>query len=425
MNHDVSVPEVGESITSGILTAWLKDDGATVSEGEELFELETDKATLSVPSPFSGTLRISAAADTEVSVGQIVATINSETSGSGTPGEGLAAPAGGGAAPETDPSRVLSPAVRRVVEEHRLDADTIQGTGKAGRLTKGDVLRAIGDVPQPNRDVLQAAEAAGKKAEEGPARAEPVSIQTSVPGSEQRESSVQPAERRSRKKMTTIRKRIAERLVQAKLAAAHLTTFNEIDMEQVMMMRKKYRETFEKKHGIRLGFMSFFIKACCRALETFPSVNAMIDGDEIVYNHYTDIGVAVSTDRGLIVPVIREADKKSFAEIEKEISSFATRAREKKLTIDELTGGTFSITNGGVFGSLLSTPLPNPPQTAILGMHAIQRRPVAVEESIVIRPMMYVALTYDHRLIDGKEAVSFLVKVKQLVEDPDQMLLDL
>ncbi|HUV07049.1 MAG TPA: 2-oxoglutarate dehydrogenase complex dihydrolipoyllysine-residue succinyltransferase [Spirochaetia bacterium] len=401
MNHEVKVPEMGESIAGGILTAWLKEEGATIREGEELFELETDKATLSIPSPVSGILHIKVEADTEVTIGQAVATIDPAPAGQDAPRTGEATVSGGAAGVRAVKSQTtLSPAVRRVVAENKLNADSIQGTGKGGRLTKADALRV----------------AAGQQASETPESHEPKPLERGPD---------LPAERQSRVKMTTIRKRIAERLVQSKQNAAHLTTFNEIDMHHVLELRRRYREPFEKKHGVRLGFMSFFIKACCRALEAFPNVNAMIDGEEIVYNHFYDIGVAVSTDRGLIVPVIRDADRRNFADIEKRIVSFVERARDKKLTPDELTGGTFSITNGGVFGSLLSTPIPNPPQTAILGMHTIQRRPVVSEEQIVIRPMMYVALSYDHRLIDGREAVSFLVKVKQLIEDPDQMLLDL
>ena len=389
MSQDVKVPEVGESITSGILTAWLKQDGEAVTEGEELFELETDKATLAIPSPFTGTLSIKAEVDAEVAVGQVVATIVAAA------------------------TQDLSPAVRRLIEEHNLNPSAIAGTGKGGRLTKADVLSALEATPAT---AAMAAAAAPKAVSAG-------SAQPSPPAP----SIVSAARDRgqTRQKMSNIRRRIAERLVQAKQGAAHLTTFNEIDMSQVMAIRAKYRDSFNERHGIKLGFMSFFVKACCQALAVFPAVNATIDGDEVVYNHYHDIGVAVSTDRGLIVPVIRDVDGLSFAEIEKSILSFITRAREKKLGVDELMGGTFSITNGGVFGSMLSTPIPNPPQTAILGMHAIKKRPVVVNDSVVIRPVMYVALTYDHRLIDGKEAVSFLVKIKQFVEDPTDMLLDM
>ena len=414
MSEEVKIPEIGESITSGFLTVWLKQEGQAVSEGEDLYELETDKATLAVPSPSAGVLHIQVEADTEVSVGQVVATLDAvatlevaATAPTTPPSE---APSGLATAPAALASRVaeeppLSPAVRRLVEEHALDPGTIKGTGKGDRLTKADVLQAIES---------QATASA-------PSPAAPVSEKTpgaAVPGADH-------DRRQTREKMTAIRRRIAERLVQSKQSSAHLTTFNEIDMQRVIDMRTRYRDQFEKKHGIRLGFMSFFVKACCRALKSFPVVNAMIDGQEIVYNHFYDIGVAVSTERGLIVPVIRDADRKSFAEIESQIVSFVTRAKEKKLTVDELTGGTFTITNGGVFGSLLSTPIPNPPQTAILGMHTIQKRAVVIDDIIEVRPMMYVALSYDHRLIDGRDAVRFLVKVKQFVEDPQQMMLEL
>jgi 2-oxoglutarate dehydrogenase E2 component (dihydrolipoamide succinyltransferase) len=411
MSDEVKIPEIGESITSGILTTWLKEEGEAVSEGDDLFELETDKASLAIPSPSSGVLHIQVEADTEVSVGQVVATLDAKakvpepTASSQTPSESPQMAQQPSTAPEpvapTNEKMPLSPAVRRLVEEHSLDPTTISGTGKDGRLTKADVLQAI---------EKQASAAAPARTEQTPSLAVP---------------STDRSQRQTREKMTSIRRRIAERLVQSKQSSAHLTTFNEIDMQRVIDMRSQYRDSFEKKHGIRLGFMSFFVKACCQALKAFPVVNAMIEGEEIVYNHFYDIGVAVSTDRGLIVPVIRDADGKSFAEIESQIVSFVTRAKEKKLTVDELVGGTFSITNGGVFGSLLSTPIPNPPQTAILGMHAIQKRAVVIDDIIEVRPMMYVALSYDHRLIDGRDAVRFLVKVKQFVEDPQQIMLEL
>jgi len=423
MSQEVKIPEMGESITSGILAAWLKEDGEGVSEGEDLFELETDKATVAVPAPYSGVLHTRVEADSEVEVGQVVAVIDEQAAGKEAAGKEAAGKEAAGEqkkAPEKGPEPEtgrekeeaererprLSPAVRRIVEENDLDPAAVEGTGKDGRLTKEDALKA-------------AREAKSKESPQrpGPAQAEqPAAPRPPQPPGERR---------RERVKMTPIRRRIAERLVQAKQGTAHLTTFNEIDMQRVADIRSRYKEAFERRHGVRLGFTSFFVKASCQALAAFPAVNAMIDGEEIVYNHFTDIGVAVSTDRGLIVPIIRDADRKSFAEIETEVSGFVARAKEKKITVDELTGGTFSITNGGVFGSLLSTPIPNPPQTAILGMHAIQKRPVVVDDQIVVRPMMYVALTYDHRLIDGREAVRFLYRIKEFVEDPNQMLLDL
>ncbi len=398
MKEDVLVPSVGESITSGILTAWIKKEGEQVEEGEDLFELETDKATVAVPAPADGSLHILIEEGQEVEIGQVVGdlTVAEDTAPSAeakkeekpaastTPTatrKRMAAAEGAG----------LSPAVRRIVNEYGLSVTDLKGSGPKGRITKEDALRGA---------------EAKKRTGAAPAAVVPTS------------------ERQTRVPMSRLRQTIANRLVQARHEIALLTTFNEINMENVMALRKRYGEQFEKNHGVRLGFMSFFVKACCQALQRFPGVNGMIDGQEIVYNNFYDIGVAVSTERGLLVPVLRDADMMSFAEIEKTILDLAQRAREKKIAPDELAGGTFTITNGGVFGSLLSTPLPNNPQTAILGMHAIQKRPIAVEDQVVIKPMMYVALSYDHRLIDGREAVQFLVAVKTLVEDPQSLLLD-
>lgn len=394
MKEEVIIPEIGESITSGIIAAWLKNEGDYVAEGDELFELETDKATLAVPSTSAGTLKRFVQEGDEVEVGQVVAEIDS-TGKPPIPQTSAAEPVQGA----IDWS-VLSPAVRRIVEEYKLDPVAIKGTGPKGRITKADALSAVEHAES---------KAAGESKKPPVPPAPP-----SAMGNTQ-----------NRVKMSSLRKRIAENLVQSKQASAHLTTFNEIDMSAVMDIRKSYRDTFEKQYGVRLGFMSFFVKACCRALAAFPSANGSIDGDDIILNSIHNIGVAVSTERGLIVPVLKDADGKSFAEIENEILSFAIRAKEKKITVDELTGGTFTITNGGVFGSLLSTPIPTPPQSAIIGMHSIQKRPVVLNDQIVIRPMMYVAVTYDHRIMDGREAVSFLVKIKQLIEDPNQMLIGL
>jgi len=421
MKQEVQVPEVGESVSSGILATWLKNSGDQVSEGEDLFELETDKATLSVPSPVSGVLETQAAEGDEVEIGQTVAVVDTEKSAEkGTqnvesdqaekkePKEKRTEEKKKAEKPSSDRGEELSPAVRRIVEENALDPGRIEGTGKDGRITKEDALKAAGELPQQRK-------AAKEKPAETPA--------SRTAGQEKRGTDRK--ERQTRKTLSTLRKRIAANLVESKQSSAHLTTFNEVDMSQVSRIRKAYRDTFEERYGVRLGFMSFFVKASCRALQEFPEVNAFLEENEIVYNNYYDIGVALSTDRGLIVPVLKDADKKSFAEIETEIISFMERAREKKLSPDELTGGTFTISNGGVFGSMLSTPIPNPPQTAILGMHSIQKRPVVVDDEIVIRPMMYLALTYDHRLIDGREAVRFLVKLKNLIEDPNQILLEL
>ncbi len=398
MKEDVLVPSVGESITSGILTAWIKKEGEQVEEGEDLFELETDKATVAVPAPADGSLHILIEEGQEVEIGQVVGDLTvAEDTAPSAEAKKEEKPAASATPTATRSSAVavevagLSPAVRRIVNEYGLSVTDLKGSGPKGRITKEDALR-------------------GAEAKKKTGAAQAAVVPTS--------------ERQTRVPMSRLRQTIANRLVQARHEIALLTTFNEINMENVMALRKRYGEQFEKNHGVRLGFMSFFVKACCQALQRFPGVNGMIDGQEIVYNNFYDIGVAVSTERGLLVPVLRDADMMSFAEIEKTILDLAQRAREKKIAPDELAGGTFTITNGGVFGSLLSTPLPNYPQTAILGMHAIQKRPIAVEDQVVIKPMMYAALSYDHRLIDGREAVQFLVAVKTLVEDPQSLLLD-
>ncbi len=413
MKHDVQVPEIGESVSSGILASWLKQSGEAVAEGEEIFELETDKATLAVPAPASGVLEVMVEEDTEVTVGQVVAGIDTE----GAPADAAAdvatddddadGPAADGpaeksgadadtqAAEKAEPAELgsdaqpLSPAVRRVLEEHGLNPTEIRGTGPGGRITKEDALKAA----------EQGGVAAGR----------------SAPG----------AERETRKKLSKLRKRVAENLVSSQQNSAHLTTFNEVDMSAVIELRARYRDEFETRHGVKLGFMSFFVKAAQRALEAYPEINAGIDGDEIVYHNYYNIGVALSSERGLITPVLREVERKSFAEIEAEILSFIKRAQEKKLMPDELAGGTFTISNGGVFGSMLSTPIPSPPQSGVLGMHTIQKRPVAINDEVVIRPMMYLALTYDHRIVDGREAIGFLIAIKRAIEDPSRMVLGL
>ncbi len=439
MKQEVQVPEVGESVSGGILASWLKQSGDSVEEGDEIFELETDKATLAVPSPAAGTLEISVEEDAEVSVGQTVGYIDTEGAGAGSDGQSggaaadTGAPAAEGAAEAADTAADagdreggaqdaggdLSPAVRRIVAEHNLDPASIKGTGKDGRITKEDALRAAKEAEGGGKT---AGAAAGTATGAGTATPTTGGGSGSAPGAGAKGAGDRP---QRRVKMSTLRKRVAENLVASKQHSAHLTTFNEVDMSAVKELRVRYRDAFEKKYGVRLGFMSFFVKAAVAALQEFPEVNAFIDGEEIVYNDYYNIGVAVSTERGLIVPVVRSADRKSFGEIESEIISFGKRAQEKKLSPDELTGGTFTISNGGIFGSLLSTPIPNPPQTGVLGMHSIDERPVVVDGEIVIRPMMYVALTYDHRIIDGREAVRFLVKIKEQIQDPAQMLLEL
>ena len=384
MKYNITVPSPGESVSSGVLAKWLKPDGATVAEGEDVFELETDKATMAVPATTAGVLTHSAAAGAEVAVGQVVGSITS----------GAAAVAS--AKPEAAPAPAAPVTQEKPAKQTAKPAKTEDAPPP---LPAPPPLQPSAFSPQPSSPTPH-----------------PTPHIPHPP---------LPTGRQTREPMSMLRKRIADNLVQSQRNAAHLTTFNEIDLDRYMTIRKLHNETFEKKHGVKLGFMSIFVRACGRALAEFPGVNAMIDGDDIVFNHFCNIGVAVSTDRGLIVPVLRDADKKNFAQIETEIRDLALRARDKKLNVDDLTGGTFTITNGGVFGSLLSTPIPTPSQTAILGMHTIQKRPMVVNDAIVIRPMMYVALTYDHRVIDGREAVGFLVKVKQIVEDPNSLLFDL
>lgn len=383
MKTEVKVPSVGESITTGVIVAWLKHNGDQVQEGENLFELETDKAVLEIPSPGAGTLEILVEEGTEVSIGQTVALLDSEKAGA-------------------------QPSTAAPVEK--------PATTKAEQKMKGasPAAKKPAEVKTSSPPSSESVEAAVSKP---PAVVVPPAMTAGVPTGEKR--------RTERVRMTAIRKKTAERLVQARHTAAHLTTFNEIDMNKVIEIRAHYKTDFEKEHGIKIGFMSFFVKACCQALKEFPDVNAQVDGDEIIYNYFYDIGVAISIERGLIVPIIRDADKLHFADIETTIADLAKRAQDKKLSPDELTGGTFTITNGGVFGSLLSTPIPAYPQSAILGMHAIKKRPVVVDDQISIRAMMYVALTYDHRIIDGREAVSFLARIKEYIEDPDKLLLEL
>ena len=398
---DVKIPSMGESITSGVLAKWHVRDGDFVKKDQPLFELETDKITTEGTAEAAGRVALKAAMGSEVKIGQLVATIEivAET-GERKPDAGkppAQAPAESFRSPVSDIRNLQSPAVRRLAAETGIDPATVAGTGKGGRVTKTDLLAAAGAAAQTPEVKAQRAEDRGQK----PASPEP------EPAS--------PA-RYTRRKLTPLRQRLAQRLVQAQRAAAMLPTINEVDRSAVRALRVKYQEPFTKKHGIKLGFMSFFVKAVVRALQEVPAVNAQLDGDTVVENHYHDIGVAVSTDRGLMVPVLRDCDRVSFADIEQQLATAAQKAREGKMTLADLEGGVFTITNGGVFGSLLSTPILNAPQCAILGMHAIQDRPVAVNGQVVIRPMMYLALSYDHRIVDGREAVTFLVKVKQAIE---------
>ena len=403
MSIEVRVPQLPESVADATLVAWHKRPGDAVSRDENLVDLETDKVVLEVPAPAAGVLgELKVPNGATVTSGQVLALIEEgATQAASTAAPAASAKLAAKAEPlakEPAVAEKLAPSVRRLVEEHRLDAAAIAGSGRDGRVTKGDVLAHMAGA-------ASAAPAAAPQAT-GATAGGPTSGR---------------GERRV--PMTRLRSRIAERLVQAQSTAAMLTTFNEVDLKAVNELRARYKDRFEKEHGARLGFMSFFVKACIEALRRFPVVNASVDGSDVVYHEYYDIGVAVSTDRGLIVPVLRDADALGFGEIEKAVIAYAGKAREGTLTLEELTGGTFTITNGGVFGSLLSTPILNMPQSAILGMHKIQERPVVVNGEVVVRPMMYLALTYDHRIIDGREAVQFLVAVKDALEDPARLLL--
>jgi 2-oxoglutarate dehydrogenase E2 component (dihydrolipoamide succinyltransferase) len=391
MAVEIKVPEMGESVSSAFLAAWLVEDGARVEEGAGLCELESDKATLTVPAPASGQVHLDAAVDSEVSVGEVIGSIDTSVSAPESPGTSEEK----AAAPEDE----HSPAVRRVLAETGVDPSGIAGSGKNGRLLK--------------EDVQNAADAAGNQA-----------AFPEIPSLQREEPSQAGSRQMTRKKMSRIRRTIANNLVSSKQQSAHLTTFNEVDLSRVIAIRGELGEEFLQDEGVKLGFMSFFVKAAAGALLRYPEVNASLDGDEMLYHTYCDVGIAVSTDRGLVVPVLRSAELMSFPDIERAIKDFGERARNRSLGVDEMTGGTFTITNGGIFGSLLSTPIPTPPQTAVLGMHTIQKRPVAQDDQVVIRPMMYLALTYDHRVIDGREAVGFLSRVKRSLENPERMLLE-
>jgi 2-oxoglutarate dehydrogenase E2 component (dihydrolipoamide succinyltransferase) len=437
MATEVTVPTLGESITEATLGQWLKKPGDAVAADEPIASLETDKVAVEVPAPVAGTMGepVVAEGDT-VAVGALIARIEAGA-GAGAAPAGAPAPrkdpvpefaatpsnpAGPGETPavKSDPTAphaedggtlTLSPAVRRVVLEHHLDPSKIKGTGKDGRLTKDDVLAAA------KSGKAQAGTADGPPVR-APAAAAPQPTAAPRP-------QVAGERREERVRMTRLRQTIAARLKEAQNTAALLTTFNDVDMSAVMEARGKYKDLFEKKHGIRLGFMGFFVKAAALAARDIPAVNASIEGDEIVYHEYMDVSVAVSVPQGLVVPVIRDADRLSFADIEKTIADFGKRAKDGTLKIEEMKGGTFTISNGGVFGSLLSTPIINPPQSAVLGMHRIEERPVVRDGQVVVRPMMYLALSYDHRLIDGREAVTFLVRMKEALEDPTRLLIDL
>ncbi|MEI7600489.1 MAG: 2-oxoglutarate dehydrogenase complex dihydrolipoyllysine-residue succinyltransferase [Aestuariivirga sp.] len=400
MAKEIRVPALGESVTEATIAKWFKKAGEAVKADEPLVELETDKVTVEVPAPASGKLSsISAEPGVTVNVGALLGMIEEGAAGS-APAKAAEAPKKA-EAPAKAAEQTLSPAVRKMVEENKIDTAAVAGTGKDGRLTKGDVIAHL---------------------EKPAAEAKPLVIPAAAAPAARAPSD---ASREERVKMSRLRLTIARRLKDAQNTAAMLTTFNEVDMTATMALRNQYKDIFEKKHGVKLGFMSFFVKACIQALKEIPAVNAEIDGDDIVYKNFYNIGVAVGTEKGLVVPVLRDADMLSFAGIEKTISEYGKRARDGNLQIADMQGGTFTISNGGVYGSLMSTPILNAPQSGILGMHKIQERPVAINGQVVIRPMMYLALSYDHRIVDGKEAVTFLVRVKENLEDPQRTILDL
>jgi 2-oxoglutarate dehydrogenase E2 component (dihydrolipoamide succinyltransferase) len=422
MTVEIKVPAMGESVTEATVARWFKKEGEAVARDEPLLELETDKVTVEVPAPADGALAsISVKEGDTVQVGALLGSISEGAKG--TPSAVTAknpqaaapkAPAAEAPKPAPAPAPKVEapkpapvaaapapmPAARRIAEESGVDTSTVAGTGRDGRVTKGDMLGAL---------EARAAERTAVRAAPAPVHAGPRAR----------------ADREERVTMSRLRKTIALRLKESQNTAAQLTTFNEVDMSHVMALRTEYKDSFEKKHGVRLGFMGFFVKACIAALKELPNVNAELEGDDVVYKNYYDMGIAVSTERGLVVPVVRDADLLSLAGIEAKIHDFGLRARDGKLKLEELQGGTFSITNGGVFGSLMSTPILNTPQSGILGMHKIQPRPIAIDDKVEIRPMMYLALSYDHRLVDGREAVTFLVRVKENLEDPQRLLLDI
>jgi len=419
---EIRVPTLGESVTEATIGRWFKKAGDAVAVDEPLVELETDKVTIEVPAPSAGVLGEIAAKDGEtVAVGALLGQITDGAAGAAAkpapapaasakaaapaaPPPPPAAPTPAAAAPKAPPSDApLAPSVRKISAETGIDASTVPGSGKDGRVTKGDMLAAIEKAASAPTPVNQPA----------------ASVQVRAP------SPADDAAREERVKMTRLRQTIARRLKDVQNTAAMLTTFNEVDMTHIMAMRTQYKDVFEKKHGSKLGFMGFFTKACVQALKDVPAANAEIDGSDLIYKNYYHIGVAVGTDKGLVVPVVRDCDQKSIAQIEKAIADFGRRARDGQLKIDEMQGGTFTITNGGIYGSLMSTPILNAPQSGILGMHKIQDRPVAIGGKVEIRPMMYLALSYDHRVIDGKDAVTFLVRVKENLEDPARLVLDL
>jgi len=430
---EITIPDLGESVSEGTIANWLKGDGEAVQADDALLELETDKAVMEIPAESGGRLEIVVDEGETVAVGDVVAKVypdeaaeqSAEASVSEDGQEQQTAdseddrPAAQTEAPASSETTegttadepTLSPAVQKLVEEHDLDPDQIKGTGKGGRLTKADVLSHLESADGPTTPEAEPTPEAGPAAPT-PSRPSPTKPEVSDEAEVRREP------------MSGLRQRVAERLVKAQQEAATLTTFNDVDMSHILEMRKQYRDSFEERYGVRLGFMSFFAKACILALEEIPELNASVDGTDIVYHKHVHMGIAVSTDRGLLVPVIKYADTLKFHELEAQIDELAQKARDKKITPDELSGGTFSITNGGVFGSLMATPLLNPPQSGILGMHRIEERPVAVDGQVEVRPMMYIALSYDHRIVDGRESVTFLRRVKEYIEDPRRLVIE-
>jgi len=404
MSIEIKVPALPESVSDATLVSWHKNVGESVSRDENLVDLETDKVVLEVPAPAGGVIEEIRIKDgATVTAGEILAVLaEGEVAGTAAPAAVSNAPVAAEQSADIVEQKAAktSPAVRRLLEEHDLDATMVSGSGKDGRITKADVMAFLKDDHSSN-------------VTPGDPTPEIVGDDTVV--------ALQRKEQRV--PMTRLRSRIAERMVQAQHTAAMLTTFNEVDLTEVMAMRKRYRDSFEKEHGVKLGFMSFFAKASVAALKKFPVVNASVEDDDVVYHNYFDIGIAVSTERGLMVPVLRDVDQMSFAQFESELGAVAAKAQAGTISMEDLTGGTFTITNGGIFGSMMSTPILNPPQSAILGMHNIQQRPMVVADEIVVRPMMYLAVTYDHRIIDGREAVQFLVTIKEQLEDPGRLLL--
>ncbi|MEM7035338.1 MAG: 2-oxoglutarate dehydrogenase complex dihydrolipoyllysine-residue succinyltransferase [Bacteroidota bacterium] len=413
---EIKVPSPGESITEVELGAWLVEDGAIVEMDDELVEINSDKATLALPAEDDGQIKIIKGEGEVVRIGEVIATLDTAAAGgkketaapAAEPVKEAAAAENGGS---SHASGHPSVSAEKLMKEEGVAADAVAGSGRGGRVTKTDVVEHV-----KNRGATPANNGSSDKGADKPAK-ETASTSDAIPGG------FGGSRNAERKRMTPLRRKIAQRLVSVKNETAMLTTFNEVDMHEIMQMRKTYKEKFKDHHGVGLGFMGFFVKACCEAMKFFPAINAQIDGDDMIFHDYVDVGVAVSTPRGLVVPNIRSAEMMSLAQIEATIRAYAVKARDGKITLDEMTGGTFTITNGGVFGSMLSTPIINPPQSAILGMHNIVQRPVAINGEVKIRPIMYVALSYDHRIVDGKEAVSFLYKVREFLEDPARLLL--